>query len=327
MSTILRIVTMACLGAAASIASAATPAAHCGTATLKSDAVVAGPSITLGDIAEVRSGEGSAAIAQWRLAPAPRIGNVVTMTQEQIDRLVQGYPGSQGCLLTWNGARQVSVRRASQPVAADRLVAAARDQVRREWAMRFDRVEMEAAAEIAEVEVPVGQVALHRRVVDGSATASRVLVTMDIEVDGVFVRTVRVPLLVRASRVALVARHALPAGGRATADDIEMVSLTVSGMRAEPLRAPDVHLPVRLKRALEPGQALTAEDVSDAGAVLRGDRVQLVFGEGNVVVETAAVVQADARLGERVRVKPLNGDDAIEGRLVGEGVVQAEGRM
>jgi flagella basal body P-ring formation protein FlgA len=297
--------------------------APCVVLTLKAEAVVAGPALTLGDITESRGGV-VAPLDKLALMTAPRIGNVEHMTAEDVERVIRSHRRPTDCPVAVEGAPSVSIRRASQWVGPQSLLSAAREQVLRDWKGRAEQLETTPAADVVGVNVPVGAISLQAHPTESALLPSRLLVRVDIVVDGVFARSVMLPFSVHATRRVLVARRKLLAGSVANLEDLAVSTETVSGLRAVPMNVADAHMPLRLRKSLERGQILLEEDVADAGGVLRGDRVRLLFGEGSVKVETVAIAQSDAHMGQLVSVKPLNGDDVVEGRLIEHDVVQAD---
>jgi hypothetical protein len=74
----------------------------------------------------------------------------------------------------------------------------------------------------------------------------------------------------------------------------------------------------------QPARAHERDAASRQVVLSRGDAVRLVLADGRIMIETPAVALEGGALGERVMVRPHDGSNAVVGRLVAPGVVQAK---
>lgn len=101
-----------------------------------------------------------------------------------------------------------------------------------------------------------------------------------------------------------------------------VVPAAASGMEAH---EPAPHPGRAAARALARLPLRLSEHEAAARPVIlsRGESVRLVLAEGRLTIETPAVALEDGALGALVKVKPGRGGDAVIGRLVAPGLVQA----
>ncbi|HEX7650236.1 MAG TPA: flagellar basal body P-ring formation chaperone FlgA [Noviherbaspirillum sp.] len=294
---------------------------------LKDEVAVGGKFVTLSDVAIVKAGspQHEKALREVRVGSAPMVGYIEQLTRADLKQAIYTSSHAGFERIEWSGARAVQVRRASQVLPSAVLVDAAKSYLQSIVASRFDKFELEQAASIADIEAPVGVASFKVRPLEGRAISARTPVWVDIYVDGDMARSVVIPMHVTASSTVFIAKHGLAAGSEVIATDFEPVTRDIVGIRPAPATAKDLAQPRRLRKMLAAGKTLMRECLLATGAVYRGDVVALRLSEGNVAIETIATAEHDARIGELIAVKPATGTDKVMGRLVAEGVVEANG--
>ena len=171
---------------------------------------------------------------------------------------------------------------------------------------------------------PPGPVALHARVVPGTALARRMLVHVDVHVGARHWRTWPVWFSVHAWRPAWVARSALAVGQPVGEQQFRVERAEVAGLASPPLPPGQPPQPLRLRRALEAGAVLTAQHVEPQPAVARHQPVQVQVQAGAVSLQASGLAMADARIGERVRVLNPASRESFNARVVAAGLVVVE---
>jgi flagella basal body P-ring formation protein FlgA len=294
---------------------------------LKDDISVRNPIVTVADVASVYANDKHAVqtLNALRVCNAPMTGHIEQVTREEIEQILRTRTNSGPIQITWRGAHAVRVRRVSQTIGADALIEAAIKYLRGAMAARFDKVDIEPAAPIADLDVPTGVVSLRARPIEGKQTVVRVPVWVDIYVDGIVIRSAVVPVRIKGEKRVLVARRDLAAGMSVKGSDFEIVQQDIAGLSGSPVETGSMSEPARLRKPLAAGKVLTTAHLLQRDAVSRGDVVTLVFAEGGVVVETLATVEHDASVGTAVTVRPAGGSDRVEGRLIARGMVEANG--
>lgn len=294
---------------------------------LKPDAVVTGHYVTLADVTVV--GTANAQLKNMaenlRVARAPRIGYMEQLSRLELDQLVRSRLSVAGVKAEWSGAQAVKLQSAGRVVSAQPLVESAKQYLLKEISARFQAVEVEPAAPVADLELPAGELAFKPRTIDLRHVYPRMPVWVDIYVDGIAYRSVTVPFTVKGSQPVYVARRDLREGSVVSDADFELRNEEISALPNDPLASVDLHGAMRLKKPLASGQVVTHSHLSQPGMVFRGDLVKLVIAQGSVLIETLALAQQDAAIGQALRVKAENSMDAVVARVVSAGVVQAEG--
>ncbi|MBQ1784918.1 MAG: flagellar basal body P-ring formation protein FlgA [Gammaproteobacteria bacterium] len=127
-----------------------------------------------------------------------------------------------------------------------------------------------------------------------------------------------IPLQVRERQPVVVATRALTAGTVLTAD-----MLTIA--MAEPLATPgssatriEPLLGARVKRAVQPGRPLRSNNLC---AVCTGDEVEVLAMVGEMTVKTTAIAEADAAIGEQIRIRNNRSGKTFHGRVQQVGLV------
>ena len=134
--------------------------------------------------------------------------------------------------------------------------------------------------------------------------------------------TLNVPVEMRRSHPVLVLRRAVGRGETLTAADVTVNHRELAGL-SSPFVARPEDLAGRLtRRPLPEGTALTADSLSTALLIKRGQQVTLVAQSSGFEVRAPGKAMADAAANQRVRVQNLNSLKIIEGTAETEGVVR-----
>jgi flagellar basal body P-ring formation protein FlgA len=136
--------------------------------------------------------------------------------------------------------------------------------------------------------------------------------------------TLNVPVEMRRSHAVLVLRRAVGRGETLTAADVTVTVRELAGL-ASPFVARSEDLAGRLtRRPLPEGTALTADSLSTALLIKRGQQVTLVAQSSGFEVRAPGKAMADAAANQRVRVQNLNSLKIIEGTAETDGVVRVQ---
>jgi len=295
---------------------------------LKPEVTVRGRYLTMADVATVNTNHAQIKemVDALRLGRSPQIGYVEQFTREALERTLKMQLLNFSWTVDWVGARAVKIRLAAHLYETANLVEVAKAHLLQELGTRFEAVDVQPVLPIADVMLPSGDVTLRSRKIDIRQFSTRVPVWIDIEVNGVMYRSVVVPFSVHISQTVYVAKRDLPEGILVSSDDFEVRTQEVSDMINQVVAIPNMQGTRRIRRQIRRGQILTSKHVAQPGVVLRGDFVKLVFAAGGVLLETRAIAQQDAQLGQLVKVKPEKSSEPILGRVISDGVIQAEGR-
>lgn len=296
--------------------------------TLRSEVLLTQAQLRLGDIAEVSTADAARQQA-WRQLPlglAPLAGQLEQRGRAELDLVLHAQALAPGNTIVWRGASSVRLQRASQMLEGERLLELAQQQVRQVFAAPDLALEIRLAAPLVPLLAPAGDLQYQARLADASRLRARMAVWIDVTAQGTLYRSVLVPLAVQAYREVYVARRALPAGTLATAADFALRREDVAALAAPALVAGALDAGLRVRQGLAPGQVAGVRDMAGDDMVLRGERVRLVSNSAGIAIETSAYVQADAVVGQRVRVRPERSNETVEARVLASGLVSIEGR-
>ena len=134
--------------------------------------------------------------------------------------------------------------------------------------------------------------------------------------------TLNVPVEIRRQQNVLVLKRAVGRGETLQASDVMVQSRELPGL-GSPFVASVDQLAGRLTRGPIPeGTALTAEALSAALLIKRGQQVTLVAQSNGFEVRAPGRAMADASADQRVRVQNLNSLKVIEGTADKDGIVR-----
>jgi flagella basal body P-ring formation protein FlgA len=251
------------------------------TLELLPQAEVTGDTVSLGQIAHLRSPE-LALVLQLVHLPVgrvPRDGQPAFVRRELLAQWVQRETGLAAEELAWQGSEVARVNRVTRHVSGAELAQAATGALRPWLAQRGFAAEPHVARAPRDIDVPAGEIQLRPRPLDGAALRNRLLVWVEVWSEGAFVRAV--PVAVELERGFLAAAPASRAAGATL---------------ALPARSPALPSPVLVERG--------------AWATLRST-------DGVVSLESKVAVLQDGRAGEHVRVRAPGGGGIVFARVVG----------
>ena len=263
------------------------------------------------------------------LGRAPMVGAQALVRRDAIARWVRSQLGIRPDQVRWSGPEETHVRTLAQEVPAGRIERAAKAALGGWLAERTSRHRVEAVALAADVSLPPGQVALKARPLpDNAEPKPRMVVWIDVEVDGRYVRTVPVSLVVEAYREAWVAPKVIASGVALSEGIIERreVELTRPIAGRVPTRvSPSAQAADswRTTRPLQEGEILTARNIAPAPAVARGDWVTVQLRAGLVELEGRAEALQDGEMGQVVKVRSSHAATPMEARIVAPGRLEA----
>lgn len=212
----------------------------------------------------------------------------------------------------------------STMVPGQEVAELARQYLQRQLASSYVSVEVTPVVIPPDVAVGSGLRGLKVRELATPVLRPRMVVWVDVFGAGIASRAVPVPLAVRAMGQVLRARHAMAPGGVAVASDFEVQLRDVAQLPGAPAAPLPAGVQVRLRKGLAAGEVLLQTNRASAGGVLRGDRVRLQAGKAGMLLETAALALADGEPGQRIAVRPVAGEAAVQAMVAGDGVVRLE---
>jgi flagellar basal body P-ring formation protein FlgA len=105
----------------------------------------------------------------------------------------------------------------------------------------------------------------------------------------------------------------LAPGSTISAEDLTTTTVNANQQVRAYLTSPDEAIGQVVTRPMQAGQILTQQDLGIAKVIHRGDHVTIIAGNGNVLVSTEGVAQANAGVGQRIMVKNSRSGQLVEG--------------
>lgn len=127
--------------------------------------------------------------------------------------------------------------------------------------------------------------------------------------------SVYVPVTVESEMPVLVLRQPAAVGSVLTAADVDLRTQRVPGFTSRYVKDITALTGRHMKNAAGPGTALTTELLVPDLLVKRGQRVMLMAAVGGIEVRALGEAVADATPGGRVRVRNLDSQKIVEGRV------------
>jgi len=287
--------------------------------------------VRLGDVANIytRDLQTIQRLSALSLGQAPRAGSEAVVRREVIARWVRNQLGIGRDQVVWSGPEETHVRRLAQDIPATRIEQAAKTALNDWLQQRASRYGAEVLSLPADLKLPAGQVELKARPLTANAEPTpRMVVWMDVLVEGRFVRAVPVSFNVEAYRDAWVAPVGVARGvtltpGLVEKREVDITGRSVAALPAKGAQLADVAAGWTTTKALKEGEPLTARNAAPAPLVARGEWVALHLKSGLVQLEGRAQALQDGELGQVVQVRSSNGASPVAARIVAPGKVEA----
>jgi len=172
------------------------------------------------------------------------------------------------------------------------------------------------------VRLPRGRVAVRAHIQGDEPVNGRLRAGVELLVNGVPARSLRVRVAVRDGRPVVVARRQLRPGQLVRSTDVELHEAPAGPGPRQPLRDLDEVVGREVMRLIQVGDTLEQPSVRRPPAVSRGERVRVVSHVGGIRISTQGEPMEDGALGETIRVVCSASRRTIRGRVAGPGVVE-----
>lgn len=192
----------------------------------------------------------------------------------------------------------------------------ARGELLRALADREGTINVTLASGHCNVAVPAGTVKLTSRSIP-NRVRPRMVVWVDVTVDGHVRRSVPVAFDVRWWQEALVARSPMAARTSLSEDQFVVEKVDAAAARGEPVSVEQLQSK-RLRHELPAGAVLGVEDIEATPDVAAGERLDVYSGVGSVVVRTVAVAQRDGFRGDRINVRLEQARQSLRVEVIGK---------
>jgi flagella basal body P-ring formation protein FlgA len=279
---------------------------------LRSNVVVTGPSIRLGDLF---SDAGPRAAAE--IAPAPALGGRTMFDAAWLAARAREQN------LAWQPTsryEQVSVERASQSVPVEAVVA----ELRQELGNRLPGGRSELTLDNSDLHllVPAGPApAILVDAMNFDARSGRVSAYVTVSVGEVTTDRVRVTGRVRRMLDMPVLTRLVAPGEMITAQDIETIALPADRLTQAFVGGAADLVGKTPKRSIRPGEPIRPSDVQTPIVIRRGELVTVVFQTATLLLTAQAKALEDGTQGQAIRVSNTRSGKTLDATVNGPGTV------
>jgi len=288
---------------------------------LKDFAWIEGPSVQLGEIAEIEGNEELVEkLKKIKITSAPALGKSRVINRDYIwVRLYQSRVKAQE--VTFQGAKEVKLTALSNSIEEEQVFRAIED-VLSAFLEEEEREEMEV--EIGKVAfsfpilVPVGGLKLEGEIFSSSFNSSRLTILMEIYINENLYRTLSIPLKIKIFKEVVVATRNLHTDHTFTREDIrkEKILINMNKQGEEWLCDLQEVLGKRLLRNISAGTPLEKEILGSPLLVNRGSLVTLFIEGRNIRIHAQGKALEKGEKGEMIKVLNIDSKKRLEGIIV-----------
>ena len=224
------------------------------------------------------------------------------------------------CLALLLAARTAAADESTGLQSLDAVRSAAERSLRQQIDPQVAGIQLQAAALDARLRLPACGAALDTYVQPPRGSQNRALVRVGCNVGASW--TLNVPVDIRREVEVLTLRRPVARGETLAAADVVSQKRVLAGL-GSPYVARVEDLAGRLtRRPLAEGTALTADALSAALLIHRGQTVTLAASTGGIEIRATGRAMADAAASQRIRVQNLDSLKVVEGVAESDGVVR-----
>jgi flagella basal body P-ring formation protein FlgA len=279
---------------------------------LRSNVVVTGPAIRLGDLF---SDAGPRAAIE--IAPAPALGGRIVLDASWLAARAQEQN------LAWQPQsryEQISIERASQSVPVEAVIA----ELRQELGNRLPGGRSELTLDNTDLHllVPAGPVpAILIDAMNFDARSGRVTAYVTATAGDVTTERVRVTGRVRRMLEMPVLNRLVAPGEMIAAQDVETITLPADRLNQSFVVGIADLVGKTPKRSLRPGEPIRPSDVQTPIVIRRGELVTIVFQSATLLLTAQAKALEDGTQGQAIRVSNTRSGKTLDATVNGPGTV------
>jgi flagella basal body P-ring formation protein FlgA len=295
---------------------------------LKTDALVRGTEVLIGDVASIDapSLEVAERVARISFGRRPGLGfHRVLSDRDVLARLLQD--GLLAADVKVAGAREVVVQAACTVLQPQELLDVAEPVLRAAIDLEQQDVEYELAVPLKPQRVPPGRRAFEVKPAlrGGQLQRASAIVELGFWVDGELWETLPVQFRLRRYGQVLITTGAVRRGTPLDASNVEDRRVESAQISSAFLNRIEAVAGKVAARDLRSGERLTLAALADPAVVCRGDQVALVSSRGSIRIATKGIAQADGAVGARIAVMNVTSGKLVQAVVEGPGVVSVAG--
>jgi flagella basal body P-ring formation protein FlgA len=292
---------------------------------LPEKAAVVGPEMSLGEIAEIITGDKATAdrLRRLTLGKAAPAGREVKITLGFIKIALrrEGYSLDD---FAFGGEATVEVKTQSQALDPSDLLKQAKDFILVQTREIPENVDVTLEGMEKKILLPAGKVTAHFRPPLTGRYEGTVFLTAELEVDGRQVRVLPVRALVEIYRPAVTVLKKIEKGEKFIRDNVGVVRTPSSKMINGSFPQLGYVLDRTAALPLMPGTVVRVNDFYDPPVIHQGQVVQGVVNNGNIELTVQVRAVEDGKAGDKIRVENTESHKLLRGKILDEKTVLIE---
>ena len=286
------------------------------------EAVVAGDTVRLTDIASL-DGDGARALGDVVLSTAPGAGESRTLDGAQVLAAITRAAGTLDGL-TYRIPAQVRVRRATQDIGEPAVRQIVERFVGEMLGARAGDAVVRTIELPGRIQIPAGSYDARVVMPPGAPLLGRVRLQLELALDGKPVKRVWVTCDIGVYGPVVVAVHPVARGEELAADDLEVDRRDLSQVPRGTLSELREAVGRVARASIAPNAPLRQEQLQTPAAVHRGDAVVLIAERGALRITAPGEVREEGGIGDQVRVVNRMTKRELFGRVVDGSTVGVE---
>jgi flagella basal body P-ring formation protein FlgA len=282
---------------------------------------------TIGDVAQV-SGPNQIEVARLKvmgLGYGPRSSQPVRVSRVFLESLIRERSGSAPLPLHWSGADEITLEARTMDIDGAMYIDAAKASLKRWLANRYAEFDVHSEGDYGVIAVPMGAVKFEGDVGAITRAMARMKVNVDILIDSHKVASVPVWFQVAAFQQALLLNKDIPRCSPIGPTDVSATRADVARELGTVLSDVAQLKAKRTSAPISAGSFVTAERLTAAPDVSKGEDVTVSIQYGAIVVQARAIAQDDGDRGDWIRVLEPTMERNYRVRVTGKNQAVSEG--
>lgn len=292
------------------------------TLVLKEEAYVKGPTVLLGEVAEIE-GENAAALANIEVGAAASPGDTKQLNAALVEvRLRNAGIDPKGVEI--KGARSVRATTSSLELSKEMIAESLRAYIAQSMPWPLEDTDIEVPLPLQDMVVPEGKVELTWRPSPEYRFLGAGAFRGSVVVDGHPERSLLCKASINAYGTVLTAAGDIPRGRIICAADLATRKESLLTAPAAALLDRESAVGMVARRTIFTGQIITSRDIEARTLIKRNQLVRVEMQSGDLHIQTRAKTLMDGRAGDVVVCVNLNSQEQFQGVVRADGVVMVK---
>lgn len=286
------------------------------TITVHEQAEVKGPSLTLGDIADITGDDADriASLQAVKVGNAPLPGNSAVLTGELITMRLSAANTDFSDII-WQIPERVNVSTLSQTLTGQSVADCAIQAVKLQLGTDNDTT-VETAGLPMDANYRIGELALKAEMPRNIRYNGPTLVKVNISLDGQKVASETVRLNVKMFKAVVVAVKSILSHEIFASDSVKLERMDIGRLPHGFLTDVDKVVGLSARRTITPGMVLSSTMLDKPAVVKRGDKVTIIARVGGTEITAPGQAMQDGSEDQIIRVQNLNSQRIISAKII-----------